>query len=247
MRKAVIALLLVIIACSCKTQQAINNLGPTTTLAKDSSLYIAVPKHPGRDSERSYEGSNFQTAEACMNAFRPYEKVRLGREPQNLEEALTSARSFAADYLVKPEIRVWEDNPTEWNGEPDVLDVDIEVFDVKSGKSVSRSLLKGKSRWMSLGDKPERMLIGYFEPYAAQLFGSAPAAKTTSAKNSEYQLRALIGYAFANAAPSLFSTLSFATPSRAHDVTVPHELIENGLTPKKAKSELAGVRSRKMT
>lgn len=157
----------------CQTQQSSIQLNSITTVLKNgSSLYVAVPERPGRDSERAYEGSNYQTAEACATSFRQHAQVRLGREPENLEKALASARNGKCDYLVKPEIRIWEDNPTEWNAERDQLEVDVETFETATGKAISRVVLKGKSRLMTFGDKPERMLTGFFDSHAAELFGA---------------------------------------------------------------------------
>ncbi|MDB6037387.1 MAG: hypothetical protein JWM99_1228 [Verrucomicrobiales bacterium] len=158
--------------CACQTQQTITQSDTSQTVLKQGSLvYVAVPEKPGRDDERSYEGSDYQTAEACAKAFKQYAEVTLGRESQNLENALASARARKCDYMVKPEIRIWEDNPTEWNGERDRLEVDVETFETATGKTISRVVLKGKSRLMTFGDRPERMLIGFFEPHAAKLFG----------------------------------------------------------------------------
>ena len=169
--KIVPSLLFLVFLSGCKTKQSIDRLGPKkATLIPASRIYVAIPEKPGRDEERVYEASHFRTAEACAKAFRQYGKVKLGRHPETWQEALTSARNEGCNYLVKPEIRVWEDNPTEWTGERDELEVDVEIIKTATGETVSRDLLKGRSRWMTLGDKPERMLEGFFEPLAAELF-----------------------------------------------------------------------------
>jgi hypothetical protein len=172
LKKTFAVLLGIWVLVGCQTQRTAITLNPIQAVLRNgSSLYVAVPEREGRDDERAYTGSNYQTAEACATAFRPHAQVVLGREPENLEKALASARNGKCDYLVKPEIRIWEDNSTEWNGERDQLEVDMETFETATGKSISRVLLKGKSRLMTFGDKPERMLIGFFDPYAAELFG----------------------------------------------------------------------------
>ncbi|MGV3774682.1 MAG: DUF4823 domain-containing protein [Verrucomicrobiales bacterium] len=144
-------------------------------LKRGSLIYVAVPEQLGRDGERAYRGSDFQTAAACAEAFNNYSEVVLGRTPENLEAAMQSAQAANCAYLVKPEIRIWEDNPTEWTGERDDLEIDVETFEVSTRKTVARAILKGKSRIMTFGDKPEGMLNGFFEPHAAKLFGEQVA------------------------------------------------------------------------
>ena len=167
------ALITMTMLCGCANIQTTTRFsGPGAALRSGSTLYVGVPEHAGRDEERTYPRSSAQTAEACAKTFQQYAQVTLGREPENLQQAFASATAAKCDYLVKPEIRAWEDNPTEWNGERDVLDVDVETFEVATGKSISRAALKGRSRLLTFGDKPERLLAGLFEPYSAELFGT---------------------------------------------------------------------------
>lgn len=148
-----------------------------SALRQGAKVYIAVPEKPGHDDERAYPGSEFQTAEACARAFKEYSEVVMGRESQDMQKALDSARAEKCQYMAKPEIRAWEDNPTEWNGERDVMEIDLETFDVETGRPLSRVYLKGRSRWMTFGDKPERMLNGFFDTHVAGLFGAPPPKK----------------------------------------------------------------------
>jgi hypothetical protein len=167
-------LLITGILSGCQTKQTVTKFEKSEIhLNRPSTVYVAIPEHPGRDSERTYPGSDFQTAEACAQAFGKFAQVKLGRRAENVKQSLSAARDEKCDYVIKPEIRVWEDNPTEWTGERDELEIDLEIIDAASGNTISRSALKGKSRWLSGGDKPERMLIGFFEPYVAELFGAA--------------------------------------------------------------------------
>ena len=172
-KQGFLGLVLVTAMCGCKTKQAVTKFKmPAAPLAIGKPIYVSVPETKGKDEERTYQGSDTQTATAVAGAFKNYGTVTFGREPEAQEKALGSAAAAQCVYLVKPTIRIWEDNPTEWNGEPDELEVELEVFDVAGKESLARASLKGKSKLATvLGDKPEDMLPGFFEPFAAELFG----------------------------------------------------------------------------
>lgn len=156
----------------CSTKQTITRITrPASPLSPGKPMYVSIPEAKGRDEERTYDPSDFQTATACAGAFRKYGPVTMGRQPERLETAMASAKASQCFYLVKPTIRMWEDNPTEWNGEPDDLEIEIEIFAVANSESLARANLKGKSKWATFGDHPEDMLPGFIEPYAAELFG----------------------------------------------------------------------------
>lgn len=172
LKQALLGLLFVTMLCGCKTKQAITKLKmPATPLAVGKPMYVSVPEAKGKDEERTYEPSDFQTATAVAGAFKKYGAVTMGREPETQAKALSSAAASSCVLLVKPTIRMWEDNPTEWSGEPDDLEIELEIFDVASKESLARANLKGKSKWATFGDHPEDMFPGFFEPFAAELFG----------------------------------------------------------------------------
>jgi hypothetical protein len=176
----IVALFFVVLTtlCGCSTKQTITHIKtPLTPLSIGKTIYVSVPETKGRDEDRTYEASDFQTATACAGAFRKYGAITMGKQPETETIAIASAQAAGAFYLVKPTIRMWEDNPTEWSGEPDDLEIEIEVFEVSKKESLARANLKGKSKWATFGDHPEDMLPGYIEPYAAELFGDTSFKK----------------------------------------------------------------------
>jgi len=83
------ALITAAMLCGCANIQTTTRFSaPGAALKSGSAVYVSVPEHPGRDEERSYPRSSVQTAEACATAFKPYAQVTLGREPENLQQAL---------------------------------------------------------------------------------------------------------------------------------------------------------------
>ena len=168
----------VALLCGCHTKETITRLKmPAAPLPVGKPMYVSIPEAKGRDEERTYEPSDFQTGTAVAAAFGKYGTVTLGRAPEVQEQALASAEAAKCFYLVKPTIRMWEDNPTEWSGEPDDLEIELEVFQVASKESLSRVNLKGKSKWATFGDHPEDMLPGFFDEYTAELFGDTSFKK----------------------------------------------------------------------
>ena len=63
------------------------------------------------------------------------------------------------DYLIFAEINNWEDHATEWNFVPDLIDIDIKLIEVNSGKIMARENFKSRSKIATFGgDHPQDML-----------------------------------------------------------------------------------------
>jgi hypothetical protein len=171
MKQGLVFAMAALLLTGCATKLSHTALVPQRApLKPEHVFYVAVPE-PGRDEERVYEASSIQTAQAFTQAISAHAKTKMGRQPETLEKAINSASAEACDFLILPTIRMWEDNPTEWNGEPDDLKIEVETVDLKTKETVSRVLLSSKSKWATFGDKPEEMLPEIAAPFAKTLFG----------------------------------------------------------------------------
>jgi len=55
---------------------------------------------------------------------------------------------------------------------PDRITIKIVVWDVKSGESISSTVLRASSKWATLGgDHPQDLLPGAITPFINKLFG----------------------------------------------------------------------------
>lgn len=74
-------------------------------------------------------------------------------------------------YYVKPVILHWEERATEWSGKPDVIEIQVVIYDTLSKKSIANSSFKGASKWATFGgDHPQDLLPEPTEKYVKALY-----------------------------------------------------------------------------
>ena len=148
------------------TEAPLMQPNPALVLNRKIPAYVAVPAD-GVDDHGAYQGSGLKVAVAIQAAFaQKIQTVLTGGEHQSLDASLATARSKAIGYLFYPTIVQWEDNPTEWTGEPDRIQIKIELLDVSSGNAIYSTMFTGKSKWMTFGNVPEEMLPELLAKYA---------------------------------------------------------------------------------
>ena len=157
--------------CADTTQLVKLSGDPSSKLDINGSVYISTPKD-GIYGSTTYSGSGANTAIILQSAFaKRIRNIEVGRTYEKFEDALDSARKNKSKYLVYPTILHWEDRATEWSGIPDKVEVKVEIINTSSGKTVSSSVVKGKSKWLTFGgDHPQDMLAGPIENYVASLY-----------------------------------------------------------------------------
>lgn len=135
------------------------------------SVYIAVPKD-GVYGDENYPGSGLTTAQTLSSAFaKRVRRVDVGNVYQAYDDALKTARDKAYTYLVYPTILHWEDRATEWSGRPDRIEVKIEVVEVTTDGLMDSAIIKGTSKWATLGgDHPQDLLPKPVEEFVASLY-----------------------------------------------------------------------------
>jgi len=135
------------------------------------AFYVAMAP-PGAFGDTVYPESGRQTTNAIATGLSGRgHTARVGDAPEEAEQALDSARSAKADYLVYPVVEHWEERATEWSGIPDRIRVAIRVYESESGRLVDASTVTGTSRWGTLGgDHPQDLLEPGLEPYFNDLF-----------------------------------------------------------------------------
>ena len=146
---------------------------PGPVMRPTDSVYVAVPKD-GAYGSATYRGSGATTAGEFVSAFgKRLRRVEGAHEYQSFEDALKTARSGGFTYLVFPTILHWEDRATEWSGKSDRVEVKVELVEVGSGRTVDSTLIKGKSKWATLGgDHPQDLLPKPIDEFVAALFGA---------------------------------------------------------------------------
>ena len=140
-------------------------------LSKESTIYVSIPAD-GQFETKVYPNSGMMTATAFHSALvKNANKVVVGKKYEDQDQALISARSASANYLLVPIILHWEDRATEWSGKPDRLEFTAIVIEVSTGQELDRAVLKGSSSWFTMGgDHPQDMLAGPIGEYVSSLF-----------------------------------------------------------------------------
>ncbi len=89
-------------------------------------------------------------------------KVKLSNTVLSENDLLKSVRNNNnMDYLIFGTIVNWEDHATEWTGEPDRINIDIKLIEVKSGAVMAHENFISSSKWLTFGgDHPQDLLAG---------------------------------------------------------------------------------------
>lgn len=160
MLRALSLVLLVVSMTACSSKQRVDSfIPPTTRLSPQASFYVVVPKD-ARYANEFYPGSGEMAALACVGALsRHVGKVEQGQGPEDLTQALATAKQRGLTNVLEPTILHWEDRATEWSGIPDKITLKYAVYDVATGASVASAVLSASSKWATLGgDHPQDLL-----------------------------------------------------------------------------------------
>ena len=144
---------------------------PIPKMASNGKVYIAI-SDPGGVEGKIYPESGRMTSAAIKDALTRYlAVVKTGRQPEDYDAALVSARQVDARYLILPKVQHWEDRATEWSGKPDKILVKIRIINVASGDPIDSIDISGTSKWFTFGgDHPQDLLEKPIGDYFTALF-----------------------------------------------------------------------------
>lgn len=157
----------------CSSTYSEKNLSnePPPILRSNSRVYVAIP-FDASFKKTVAQGSGKATGQTFYAAFSRYIKASfLGLGPESLDEALDSARRRRVEYLVYPNILLWQDRATEWSGRRDVLHLRVDLIDLSTSKVVFSREIEARGKWMTDGgESPTDLLAGPAEQYVNALF-----------------------------------------------------------------------------
>ena len=173
----ILAICLVLVLGGCATYsesyQTDSLLGDrTASLSRTANIVVAV-EGDGRYANIVTQGSGAKTRDAMSAAISKYaSNVSSITGFVSEKEARADAQRRGADYLVYLRILNWEERQTVWSGRPDRLESEIRLVDAKSSKVLESIIIRGNSKWATLGgDHVDHLLSKPFSSYAASLFG----------------------------------------------------------------------------
>jgi hypothetical protein len=148
---------------------------PGQSLLKNSSLVI-VPLvdviEPG-EGPVGGSGADF-TARIRDNLLSHGVKVTVG-DGSSLKEAFDSAASLGYVYVLRGAITQWEDNATEWSGNPDRAGLSLELYEVESRQLVAAAAHRMNGSSGALASlSPHRFVPELVDHTLARIFGWRP-------------------------------------------------------------------------
>lgn len=170
MKNYVIALVsLLAVGCSSTYQQS-NVQTMTSKLDPSQGVLISQPQD-GSYETTQYQNSGQMTAQAIYAAFsKKANRVEITTNCHG-DPCLNNIQPTQLRYYVKPVMLHWEERATEWSGKPDVIEIQLVVYDTLSRKSIANSSFKGKSKWATFGgDHPQDLLPEPTEKYVNSLY-----------------------------------------------------------------------------
>ena len=161
-------MLVSVIGCTASYQQSALTQ-PTVKLAANEFVYVATPEN-GWYGDQEYRNSGVMAANATRAAFAKYSSSTKIIDSCAGEECFTELEG-STGYLVMPVILHWEDRATEWSGKSDRLEIQVTVYDLATQEELASSVLKGKSKWATMGgDHPQDLLPDSLNNYVKTLY-----------------------------------------------------------------------------
>ncbi|WP_447738967.1 DUF4823 domain-containing protein [Aeromonas veronii] len=142
----------------------------TQKLDATQGVLISQPQD-GSYETTQYQNSGQMTAQAIYAAFsKKAHYVELTTRCHG-NTCLNTITPTEFRYYVKPVILHWEERATEWSGKPDVIEIQVVIYDTQSKKSIANSSFKGKSKWLTFGgDHPQDLLAEPAGKYVNSLY-----------------------------------------------------------------------------
>lgn len=160
------------VVVGCKSTYHVQNYQPPPRLLQpEEAVFIIVP--PDAFDE---PGSGRTCAETLLAVFRPYcQRLKLSDEVAVLGVHLTNAANQGFTYVLESDVFSWEEEPTEWTGKSDFLNIELRLRLPPAGDLVSSVRFDGASKWATFGgDRVEHLLKALAQEWVKALYEGGP-------------------------------------------------------------------------
>lgn len=149
----------------------IDNLRPQ--LDPSGSAYILIPANAMYFTKECI-GSGKAIGDLIYSSFSKYlKRAEMAPEGEKFNDGIRIAKKAGFTYLVDSKISRWEDRVTEWNGIWDVIDMQMDIFDVQSNILIDSVEFLGHGTWVTFGGYHPQNIVRYeISNYVASLFPS---------------------------------------------------------------------------
>lgn len=170
--KKILFTLAVLTLTGCASKYRVDDFkGPNNDLQQGASFYVTLPED-GKFESIDYKSSGEMTQKAIVSALAQHtDSIVEAKTFESRSSAFKQARKSNSKYIFESTILHWEDGATEWSGRPDRITVKYSVYDTKTQKQTSSTVVTGSSKWAtSGGDHPADLLQAPTEKFIADLF-----------------------------------------------------------------------------
>ncbi|MCL6414847.1 DUF4823 domain-containing protein [Aestuariirhabdus sp. Z084] len=149
------------------------------SLVNDPSISIVTIKQAQAEANR-YNQSLASTVAGVFRAYFPH--IHTAKQAKNLNAALSIARRERADYLLMPQVLVYNDaigTWAEWRESQemskvgrDKIKITLSLYNSGTGDLVENAYIEGRSGWLTfINSDPSELLGPAVDKYAHQLYG----------------------------------------------------------------------------
>jgi hypothetical protein len=143
MRKIILLFLPLILFISCGSTFEITQERTNSLKMERGKNILVTTAHNGFYEDIEYKNSGEKTTNAVRNKLRPYAKT-IDIAPTALFKFIDKQILLDYDYVIVPEIFLWEDRATNMNFKPDKLILGLTVYD-STGNILNYIEVKGES------------------------------------------------------------------------------------------------------
>jgi len=146
--KGVLILMAAFALVGCKSTYLVQNYqAPANRPQPGEGIYIVVP--PDAYDE---PGSGKLAATTLESAFRTHaNRVEQSTQSGPLTTHLSNAAAGGFTYVLDSTIHSWEEEPTEWTGKSDQVDMTLRLLHAPDGAVKSETRFRGNSKWLTFG------------------------------------------------------------------------------------------------
>lgn len=171
----VLVLVAFIFGCATFQRKTSGQWAPGQKLVQNPSVVIVPLQDVGEKGEEPVGGIGAEfTSSIRDNLLSHAIKVTVA-DGRALKDAYDSAASLGYIYVLKGAITQWQDNATEWSGNPDRAGLSLELYDVASRQLVASASHNINGSGVALASlSPYRFVPEIVDQTLARIFGWRP-------------------------------------------------------------------------
>ena len=171
MSKALVIIMVMMLSGCASVQSSRLTKGEQIKLDSTGSAYVLATPN-AMYFKKECIGSGKAIVNLIQAAFSKHlKRVEIAPEGEKIDDGLKKAKDAGFTYLINSGITRWEDHPTEWTGQMDQIDLQMDIHDVQAGRIIDSVEFTGHGTWMTFGGYHPQNIVRYEIPeYVSSLF-----------------------------------------------------------------------------